>query len=231
MELEQCKSALMGINPQMRVAESEAASVNDTDDAAQVAQAERLARALESYRAGKYIPIQLRRALEQGGHGVSSPDSCSRTKHRASHLPGRLTEKTLSQHSETSTCSGDSEGGWSSASSVVARTVRFSFPADIVEVSRFALAEVVGSRELGTCWSDIASRRQDRFRIRVHSVRLCRQRACCHSSGGLCSGGGSLASEVALGLADVFGAWRISRGIPATVALQVMNRGRCWPRG
>jgi hypothetical protein len=167
-------------------------------------------------------------ALALAGYDTT-PADCSSASYRAPDL-GRLGKKTLSQSSEATTCSGDSEGGLSCASSVVEfRTVRFSSQVDIVEVERFTVAEIIGSREHGTCWSDMASWRQNRFRICVHSSRRCRQRACCHAGDGLCSRGGSLASEAAVGLAEVFGAWRIFQGIPATVPFAVMNRGRCWP--
>lgn len=229
MEVEQCELALTCSTSQRHVAQTVAAGVNHSEDAAaRAVEAEHLARALESYRAGKWIPSRTRLALALAGHDVSTTDNCTRAKHQAHLFVGRLGEETLSQNSELSTCSGDTEGDWNSASSVVSRRVRFSHKIDVVEVEHLSVAEIVGSREHGTCWSDMASWRQDRFRIRVHSVHRCCQRACCHA-GGLCSGGGRLASEVAMGLADIFSAWRILQGIPATVPVTVMNRGRCWP--
>jgi len=230
MEGQEFAFSLSGHIFQDRVAETTGTIIDDIDhDAAQAAEAQRLARALEYHRAGKWISSRMRRALELAGHDVSALGKCSSTVSPAPNVAW-LGEKTLSQSSDDSTCSGDSNGAWSCVSIVTVRKVRFSSQADIVEVERFTVAEIIGSREHDTCWSDTASRRRDRFRIRVHSSHRCRQRACCHSGDGLCTGGGSLASEVVLSLLDVFSAWRIWQGIPATVPNAVMNRGRCWPR-
>jgi len=200
-------------------------AASDTDGSIS---AEALQRALVAMRANRFVPKRLRIALQLAGHVVAptteedgSTDLGSKTAPQ--QLARTLSSRTVSTASGTGTfsrTSTSSSADGSVTSSV--RSVHFSDADEVVAIPWLPW------EDRGSQWLSLAERRQDRFCLKVH--RSCKRPCWCVEGDGVCTSGGVLASETAIGLVVVFGAWRHSCGIPATVSLRVMNRGLDWSR-
>jgi len=139
--------------------------------------------------------------------------------------------------SEASSLVGFASSGLSATSA--GSRVRFWDPDDdledvrveVCEVARLTKSEIVGCELEGTFWCRLAEYRSERLSLRLHGKSCCRGRDCCGVPGqGICTLGGSLVADFAIGLEVVLAAWRVQAGIPSTVPMSMLKRGVSWPK-
>mmetsp|Transcript_53154 Transcript_53154/g.137341 ORF Transcript_53154/g.137341 Transcript_53154/m.137341 type:complete len:301 (-) Transcript_53154:305-1207(-) len=151
--------------------------------------------------------------------------------------PLRSVDRSLSTSSTVSVASSITSLG-STTQSCTSLRVHFSDPNDdedvhveVCEVVQLTRTEIVGCEADGTHWQGMAEHRAERLCLRLHSSNCRHKGHCCGVPGqGICTLGGTLAADFAIGLQEAFAAWRVLSGIPCTVSMQLLKRGVTWSK-